>query len=475
MLSDKDLNIKNDEDYTAEYLLNQSKKQIDKKPRFISFVDLRRIFDTLNITIEPELVEYLIYLMKSSFKDEKASFYYLNYLSFVELLYEENVDDEKSVEEDQSYEITPEAYENILQNIFGKIKSYAKRKGIKPIDIFKDDVALVEEENSKQRFNIIELKDFIEKLDNNIGIDLKELEIYCLYTKLKFDEVENELEAISFKKLENDLNSDEVTTKESKKLKLITTSKEAKNKSVISSQKFNKIEHIDDEENDFISLQGLVFLIKKWLEQGLTLNSLFQTKNTRNLNGKQVLSYEHFLLALSEKKIINKKLKLDEFTDFIIVTESSEDIVIDINSFNSYLSSKLKFEKEDESGVVEIDNSSQGIEIFSGNVSSRINKDREISRRSNKITSNPQNKIKENFTSPVSIGNDVDTKQYEDNVLKLENDSKKSSKNNLDNQIKSDKKSNKYVEDENQDNYSSKEKETDNNNMEEIEQFDIID
>ena len=181
------------------------------------------------------------------------------------------------------------------------------------------------------------------------------------------------------------------------------------------------------------------------------------------------------MLALSEKKIINKKLKLDEFTDFIIVTESSEDIVIDINSFNSYLSSKLKFEKEDESGVVEIDNSSQGIEIFSGNVSSRINKDREISRRSNKITSNPQNKIKENFTSPVSIGNDVDTKQYEDNVLKLENDSKKSSKNNLDNQIKSDKKSNKYVEDENQDNYSSKEKETDNNNMEEIEQFDIID
>ena len=41
--------------------------------RFITFVDLRIIFDYLNIKLEAELVEYLIYLMKSIFKYEKDS------------------------------------------------------------------------------------------------------------------------------------------------------------------------------------------------------------------------------------------------------------------------------------------------------------------------------------------------------------------------------------------------------------------
>jgi hypothetical protein len=90
-----------------------------------------------------------------------------------------------------------------------KIRIYAKRKRTSIEEVFKDDVTLVEEETSKERYFIIELKDFIDKLDNVMGFELKELEVYCLYTKLKFDEVENDLEAISYDKLLYELENEE--------------------------------------------------------------------------------------------------------------------------------------------------------------------------------------------------------------------------------------------------------------------------
>eukprot|EP00340_Litonotus_pictus_P012821 CAMPEP_0170536966 /NCGR_PEP_ID=MMETSP0209-20121228/102443_1 /TAXON_ID=665100 ORGANISM="Litonotus pictus, Strain P1" /NCGR_SAMPLE_ID=MMETSP0209 /ASSEMBLY_ACC=CAM_ASM_000301 /LENGTH=1224 /DNA_ID=CAMNT_0010838393 /DNA_START=149 /DNA_END=3824 /DNA_ORIENTATION=- len=371
MLADKQLSLK-EGNHNAQYLLEKAKQDLDKKPCFITFVDLRRIFDTLSITIEAELVEYLIYLMKSTFRDEKASFYDLNYLSLVELLYEERspTEDEKSVNEDeQSYEITPEQYEKILLELFSRIKEFAKKKNVKAIEIFKEDVALVEEENTKQRFNIIELKDFIEKLDNHLCLDLKELEIYCLYTKLKFDEVENELEAISYDKLAKDLEQFEIRTNKEEnktKLKVINMSKEGKlnYRGVSQSDNFKPVEKAkgndnnnnkandeskekelwDEEDEDFVSLMHLVESLKQYLKKNseTTLNSVFKNENTKTLNGKKVMTYFDFHEILITKGIISKKLSLDEFTEFIIVTESSEDIVVDLDYFFSYLNKHLK-------------------------------------------------------------------------------------------------------------------------------------
>lgn len=401
---DLKINLNESSTITAEYLLKISKSEFEKIPRYITFIDLRKIFDTLNIVIEAELVEYLIYLMKSSFKNENASFYDLNYMSLVELLYEKvNPEEEKSEdEEDQSYEITPEAYEKILVSLFTRIRDFAKGKGVKPIDIFKEDVALVEEENTKKRFHIIELKDFIERLDSQLGLDLKELEIYCLYTKLKFDEVENELEAISFEKLEKDLDEfeaigDREKDKEKKgKLKLINMSKDGKQSFKGKMSQFDSIKQADSnegrkkdrdinkgkdtaknnkhnhpikedidvnksmsvegiEDEDFISLSELTKRIKKYLENSnTTLKDIFSTsdgneQSIKKIEGRQVISYSDFYDVLLSKYIIDKKLSIDELTEFIIVTESSEDIVIDINSFLDFINSKLKINEKQNS------------------------------------------------------------------------------------------------------------------------------
>lgn len=187
-------------------ILIRSLQESDSQKRgYITFVDLRRIFDSMQIVIEAELVEYLIYLMKS-FKDDKASLYDLQYEQLVALLRsEENLENLDEDSNEQSYEITPEKYNEIVSDVFRRIGLFCSSGKIDSGKLFKEDVVLVEEENTKERYEIIELKDFIAKLENVLGLDLKELEIYCLYTRLKFDDVENDLEAISYVKLRKEL------------------------------------------------------------------------------------------------------------------------------------------------------------------------------------------------------------------------------------------------------------------------------
>ena len=357
--------------------LNES-DNIDKKYQFITFVDLRRIFDKLNISIEAELVEYLIYLMKSSFKYDKASLYDLNYLSLVELLYLERPDENddevsENNEEEHSYEITPEAYEKILFEIFEKIKLFAKKKKINVNDLFKEEVALVEEETTKERFNIIELKDFIEKLDNLMGLDLKELEIYCLYTKLKFDDVENDLEAISYDKLikelenSNSLNTNKSVTNANKRLKLADMSMNKDKKSVVSNKvslsqsgifkqidkkkenEVDKSKNESDNDNalnhsiniDIISLTEFIEMLKEYLE--VTNKTVDQIKSKlieelKNIqNNTDLITISLLNSFFKKEKIINGFINLNDLSDFASVVESTGDVNINIPNLFGFL------------------------------------------------------------------------------------------------------------------------------------------
>lgn len=366
-----------DQPVDIQLLLNQNNSDGVKTYRFITFVDLRKIFDTLSISIEAELVEYLIYMMKSSFKDEKASLYDLNYLALVELLNseaEENDDGEKSnIEElEQSYEISPEQYEKILSGIFTKIKNFAARKKLSPAEIFQDDVALVEEENTKERYSIIELKDFIEKLDTVVGLDIKELEVYCLYTKLKFDEVENDLEAISFTKLIEELEADssKIVNNKSyntnvKRLKLNDLSKDLKDKestlmkgSIIQSSNFKQIEgkakdssKKENKENNVYSLRGFIEELKIYMKTNdKTLDDIVN-KLKNDLEGLQKTSKKVSVSLLNsflkKEKIINGFVNLNDLADFAIIDESNEDIMINIDGLFDFIRNVLKEDEEE--------------------------------------------------------------------------------------------------------------------------------
>lgn len=346
-------------------LLNNYLKDSKKNPKFITFVDLRKIFDQMNLVLDADLVEYLIYHMKSSFKSEEVSIYDLNYLALVELLYEENPDDDiVSEDEDQhSYEISPEEYEKIIKDFYSKIKLKSDSIGVNAIDIFREDVALVEEETSQERFKIIELKDFIMKLESVFKIIMKELEIYCIYTRLKFDEIENDIEAISWNKLKEDLmntNSKKINM-DSKKYKVLSKSIANKKeyKSVTQSQTLKKVEdnkkskekddlhlnqsRLSEDLENYLSISDFTSEILKYIgnNASFSFKSLLSKDDISRYENKEVVSYYKFHNILIEKKIISKKILLEDFSRFLIITKDSEDIVVDLAEIDKYIQDSI--------------------------------------------------------------------------------------------------------------------------------------
>lgn len=70
--------------------LNDSIKSFDQNNSgFITFQQLRKILDTININLDDELVEYLIYLMKCFINDENTNLEDLKY-SVLYVLYLEH-------------------------------------------------------------------------------------------------------------------------------------------------------------------------------------------------------------------------------------------------------------------------------------------------------------------------------------------------------------------------------------------------
>lgn len=403
-------------------LLNNYLKDSKKNPKFITFVDLRKIFDQMNLVLDADLVEYLIYHMKSSFKSEEVSIYDLNYLALVELLYEENPDDDIVTEdEDQhSYEISPEEYEKIIKDFYKKIKLKADSLGVNAVDVFREDIALVEEESSQQRFKIIELKDFIIKLESLFEIILKELEIYCIYTRLKFDEIENDIEAISWNKLKEDLNN--INSKfnmDAKKYKVVSKSIANKKgyKSVSQSQTLKKIDDkkksneyfnqskLSEDLENYLTIEDF----KKEIIKNMSINSTFSFKTLFSKDeftiyeNKEVLSYYKFHNTLIEKKIISKKILLEDFSRFLIITKDSEDIVVDIAEIDKFILESINTNVKEK-----VTNNANKNKILENDKNDSNNKNMSIKEK------------KDNTHSSYMIENDDE--KYEFNDIENEND-----------------------------------------------------
>ena len=428
--------------------------------------------------------------MKSSFKDEKASLYDLNYIALLEILQNENINDDVSEindnsknniennyddnDDDKAFEITPDDYESILKKLFDKIKDYAfkinstftnkkDRKLVKPIDIFKDCIALVEEEDTKERYHIIELKDFVDKLDNEIGLDLKELEIYCLYTKLKFDDVENDLEAISYDKLciqlgeENKLNSNNISVSKSIKLdsSIVIKKSEALDKNNNNSNKEdlkNKSKEKNNGNNNTIndnlnasinncnvvSINEFINCVYEYIK--LNNKSIDELKNKllkeveEIRENSNIMSFSLFNSFLKKEKIINGFVSLNDLTEFAVLGESNDDIMLNTDKFFEYVKTCLN--KKDKSNKTSSINSSDKFDDFdivenSMHLNSKIEtkRDRDVNKIkstntnfNNTNNNNQESKRSDIISSERNLEYILDTKR--ENSSKSNNDKK---------------------------------------------------
>ena len=217
----------------------------------ICFNSIKKILEQLNLKFKSDVKEYFIYVMKC-FHDDNNFLKDLKYENILKILEEtpidpnENLEDieneeenkEKGNDDDDAIEITNEEYLSKVKDIISRIcKVITKTK--KNID----DYFLKIVSDSITEYKGIRLIKLVEVLKEKFNIELSNVEIFCLFTKVKPtlgaskdpDDVE---EIIDYKKLKNEIEN-----------YLKNPTKENDNKEKCNSEKKNKKEYKNKSDN----------------------------------------------------------------------------------------------------------------------------------------------------------------------------------------------------------------------------------
>lgn len=193
---------------------------------------MRKILENMNLKIKNEVIEYFIYIMKN-FNDENASIYELNYDNIFKLIKrddnedsssphngEENAEEEEVEEDededeaqveptpgasqdnnnlltspnnnndDEAIEITPDEYFAKVNNIIKKICLRLNLANTKLDEHFEKYINI----DSEHQYRGIELGKLVQILNEEFNLILSPVDIYCIFTKLKPGNNENEQE-----------------------------------------------------------------------------------------------------------------------------------------------------------------------------------------------------------------------------------------------------------------------------------------
>ena len=160
---------------------------------FISFSSVKKIFEQLNLKFKNDVKEYFIYVMKC-FIDDGNFLKDLKYDNILKILEEtqidpnENIDDLEGDEEnkdnkdgdDDAIEITNEEYLSKVKDIISricKVISASKKTA--------DDYFLKIVSKSITDYKAIRLIKLVDVLKEDFNIELSNIEIFCLFTKVK--------------------------------------------------------------------------------------------------------------------------------------------------------------------------------------------------------------------------------------------------------------------------------------------------
>ena len=160
---------------------------------FICFNSIKKIFEQLNLKFKNDVKEYIIYVMKC-FIDDGNYLKDLKYDNLLKILEEtqidpnENIDDLEADEEnkenkegeDDAIEITNEEYLSKVKDIISRICKVisTSKKSV-------DDYFLKIVSKSITDYKAIRLIKLVDVLKEDFNIELSNIEIFCLFTKVK--------------------------------------------------------------------------------------------------------------------------------------------------------------------------------------------------------------------------------------------------------------------------------------------------
>lgn len=196
---------------------------------YITFTNFKTFIDTNKIKIKDDYLQYLFYKMKQ-FDNPEISLYELKTEIIQDII--SNTEHDSKMDAESDIVISNEEYFQIITTFVSKLSAYLKEKKTDVKTLLKSCTQTVQEEQTKELFEIVSIENFLDTL-KNIGIEIKgDLEIYCLYSRYK---ISDDFEVISVDLLEKELKMFEQTQGGSNQQQEVIK---------------EKVEEIVEEEND---------------------------------------------------------------------------------------------------------------------------------------------------------------------------------------------------------------------------------
>ena len=285
---------------------------------YISFTSLKKIMEELELKLKNDALEYLIYTMKV-IQEEGTYLKDLKYSNLIKILDEtpvdpnENIDDNEGneKEDDDAIEITNEEYLNKVKDIISRICRVLMIKKKTPDEIFLKCLS-----QSVTDYKAIRLVHLVETLKNEFKIDLSNIEIFCLFTKVKpgnSRDVDDDMEEIiDYTKLKKEI-EDYMKNPPKKEVKQTSIS----TKQLNYSDKFEKAkEKIKEKDNNEFKTILLEFMKK------------------HKFTFERFIFPVHCMMKLSTNgKVFNRFLDLEIFKHFLY----QNGILIHASDVNSFL------------------------------------------------------------------------------------------------------------------------------------------
>ena len=315
------------------YKLNKNKEKFiellnyfdENQKGFICFNSMNKIIEQLNLKFKSDVKEYFIYVMKCFIDDGNflQDLKYENILKIVDdtpLDPNENYDeveggDENKEGDDDAIEITNEEYLSKVKDIISRICKVMIKENKNVDEYFEKIVS-----KSITEYRAIRLIKLVDVLKEEFNIELSNIEIFCLFTKVKPnlaaskdpDDVEEIIEYTKLKdEIENYLRHPEKETKSTNPKSTMDKKTKGKNKNELSNK-------INKEKLDYSD-------ILEHAPKESYSNSNFDLKKILvNFMEKHKFTFERFIFPVhcmmklaSDTKKYNRYLDIEFFKHFL--------------------------------------------------------------------------------------------------------------------------------------------------------------
>ena len=329
--------------YNKNNLLYYFKLYDFNKNGTINFLMLKKILEKLKIELKNDLLEFMIFYMKIN-NNKKLLLKMLNYENIIEILVTNYSIEDFNEIDDEIIEISEKDFENKIKEIIKKINKNLNLTS-KNFDYFFKNL---EYDNEK-----IDLNKFVDALNNFLNINLEQIEIFCIFSKYKFNNNNNNNdEILNYNKIKFDIDNLNNEIKKFENLQFFSDSFEIKN-----NLNDNNNNNFINEFKKFVNENNLNY--EKIIFPFHSKMKLIKINENNDENNNNNNKYERFIEFNLFKKILNS-IKFSQTNNNLIkfLIENSDKI------FNNGLINLDFIKNQIENKINKIESNNQSIEEY---------------------------------------------------------------------------------------------------------------